>query len=453
MLMQKAQCEACGAALNILSNRSRAVCPYCGMVYFVKDEYRPTSDQRTGSASSGRRIARGDQPNSVIIKPLPRREIDLGRIYAPKSMFSGPESYVFPEFTERVLDRMNGAVGRQTYNDPAEARQIMRQKMLFFLDLSRTLNDSFVLKGQFPLDVVPCYFPVKAGQTGRLEQEEISLLQTPKKVYWDNSRFHEKTPVDRFKRMNAAGETVVYDETKDPEKNREHRQIVKNLIKPYGFSCTEEGRFTSKDYERYRKVHFLQSMESAGKEHYREWVKRFSLLTAQLEVNPKKAADLMSAEDSDVWSKMGRNAVVDELAHKSAQMLGAKLAWQLQHRKPEDTILLVEDTGCGIGWIGYSDGGYAMVYCYDDNNKRVSGTPWAFRQYGMSNLSGVEMRCVLAALVVGRALNLCEQADGEANWSVTGFEPAVRGYRSDYTFSAVRLSPTIRTEGVYNSWL
>lgn len=452
MLIQKAQCENCGAALDILPDQSRVTCSYCGMTYLVQEAHRPAASQRTGSTSGGRTDPRGDRPASVVLSPLPRREIDLGRIYAPKAMFSGPESYVFPEYTDRVLDRMNGAAGRQTYNEPAEAREVMRQKMLFFLDLSRTLNDSFVLKAQFPLDVIPCYFPVKTGKTGRLEKAEISLLQTPKKVYWHN-RIKERLPVDSFKRTNAAGETVVFDAKKDPEKNREHRQVVKSIIKPYGFSCTEEERFTSKDFERYRTLHFLQSMESAGKEHLRAWVKRFSLMTARLEVDPKKAADLMSAEDKGVWSKMGRNAVVDELAQKTAQMLRAKLARQLQYRKPEDTMLLVENSGCGIGDIGYSDGGYAMVYCYDDNNNRVSGTPWAFKQYGMSDLPGVEMRCVLAALVIGRALALCEQADGEANWSVTGFEPTVRGYRSDYTFSAVRLSPTIRTEGLYNSWV
>ena len=423
MSIRKYQCECCSAPLEVKPGMRRITCAYCGMVYQL-EERASSAGAQTGSA--------GDNPVDVRLVPMGGGPIALGCWNLTKYGVEG---------TLRV------SVSEQT----------MEQKLTFFAALALLRDREIPILGQAITGYTSKYLPPVDKKRDKelcspgsaFTQEEIDRLVEPRFTY---SHMHRNEDALSQRNGNGYKDPIAYDREQNAGQNRERQAHAEQLFGRWGIQATARTLRTPPGAEAYH-PRFL--LIRGGTWVRRYWTNEFTVLTFRMNMTPRQARASLGAENLEMLQKLGRHAMLDQVAAEMADMMNRGYEEQLRLRKPEPVQVDVYEDYVALGGTRYGMRGYEFHYFTRGMALTWTTTGpdrWYYKEFGLGNLPGVQAQLLLGAQVLSRLLPLCEE-DGTPRWNLTSVkETAIDQYKHQYCIS-MELYPAAKAEAVYESWV
>ena len=410
MELLKLQCSSCGGSLEIKPGIDRLKCPYCGTNYLLKRDDNNTKSTMTNAS--------GDNPVDVVLVPMQENTI----IFEPKDLVTIPSAM--------------GANGIRLDSDkeinPKLFEKIVEIIKLFACLVYLTKKDFQLELGQIPLDETLVYYKgkKKIGYDYVFSDEDLLDLVEPKKTYYHMGWDTLNKP--------QYNKDALYDSKIKMKLNEEKKKIINDFITKYKIEYEDKVKCSSTICEHYKKDVFIKTINCE-----RFWTCKYTSRRLFLKMNYEMATKILSEDDITKLNKIGKQDCIKDMASIIYQELAHESEEQLKERK--HNYIKLHFTKDHIS-IENPNNFKTMVSSGGAKSwKSQQFISIDYKNYGMSNVENKEINALLLAQTINYVFSLIDE-NKDVKWNISEvnfFDLVIE----------LKLFPTVKAEGVYNSWI
>ncbi len=408
------KCESCGAPLEYIPGKKKAICPYCGRVY--------------------------------LIEPISNED----HSFSPSENFN-PVDWKFTRIEDQPAK-----IDLLFDEDLEKAKEELYRKVVFFSVLSLFTEYPYKIVIQNALDHISKY---SEDDGASFHDAEFRYS-----YYSANNKNHSDWTYDSTKlylgdSKKPLYDRVLYDRTEQLKSNRDQREYISKLLSDYPFESNEKTVLTKTDSER---LNTPGGLFRKSKEIQRTWYTEYKEQKAVLYINPVNAKTLLGEKLRSELEILRSKDYTKSVISDGSAWLNQELAWGLTGVHS----VLFNSAGIGPGYIKETSSGtlntnyLSEKYMHrterNDLNNMTSYNPvWKFSRYGMSELENELLLTMLTALICAGIIENTG-TNGLPNYTVT----ALTRKRSSKAWGSGKVSPyyaelscTFRKTPVFEEWL